>query len=838
VTRMDDVTTRPNPDTAAGLCEAHRRQLEEGSGLAPEVIAERGYRSVDRAELRRLGFAPSQLRPGLLLPLWAPDGSQPLCVLRPDNPRLDAEGKPLKYEIPKGQPMRLDCPPRCQPKLKDPSLPLWITEGQKKADALASHGLCAVALLGVWNFKGRNSLGGTVLLADWDYIALDGRAVHLVFDSDVLEKPSVRQALDRLAEHLQRKKAHVSIVYLPSPNGQKVGVDDYLLTHSVGDLLALASAPQPQPQAAKPIVELLDEPPPALTRPLQLIGGHAYAAAWLWCKETRTERWNEKTGKVEALDPPVVATARRLFVVRDDGEVFGEGADHDWAELGLDVNIPNPPRDSKLWAAQGVKAYRAGYRPDAKGAFARLVALIDRYMAFDRSLADQKTMCELVAAYALSTWFLDSFNVVGFLWPNGSYGSGKTKLGVLVCEVAYLGEVLLSGSSYACLRDLADLGATLLFDDVEALSDPKRTDPDKRNLLLAGNRKGATVAVKEPRADGTWKVRHVNAYCPRLFTAIRLPDPVLASRSIVIPLVRTADPKKANAEVLDYSQWPCDRRKLLDDLWALALANLAKMPEHEAAVNADAPLMGRNLEPWRGILSVAHWLDAEGEAGLYPRLCDLARAYQTERAELEGADLTRLVVRALIEIAAPLAPSAPLAPLSNPGAPFEIAVSDVTGKVNQLAIDEDLADGSSGEYTSTRKVGRILSALRLKEAPKSSGQKRKRLLTLYQLDSIARGYGFKPVLPDAPTPAPNSTPLVQDTGTPLPHNGANGADGANGAGGATEELPPCCICGSAARWICDGRPACDDCTCFTPDGSCNHPPAQRLKAAWDTDYLR
>jgi hypothetical protein len=155
--------------------------------------------------------------------------------------------------------------------------------------------------------------------------------------------------------------------------------------------------------------------------------------------------------------------------------------------------------------------------------------------------------------------------------------------------------------------------AALLFGDVDQFADPKRTDPDRRNLLLAGNRKGTVVAVKEPLRNGRWNIRYVNAYCARLFTAILLPDPVLASRTIVIPLVRTADPKKANAEVLNDSLWPCDRKQLLDDLWALALANLARIPAHVAAV--DAPLTGRTLEPWKGILAVAHWLEAEGRSG-------------------------------------------------------------------------------------------------------------------------------------------------------------------------------------------------------------------------------
>ena len=185
-------------------------------------------------------------------------------LYRPDAPRHGRDGKLIKYEIPRNAGVRLDCPPRCQPLLADPAIPLWITEGQKKVDALASYGLCAIALLGVWNFKGRNPFGGTTLLADFDYIALNGREVRIAFDNDVMTKREVRQALDRLTEHLQRKGAHVTAVYLPQADGKKVGVDDYLLTHTVQDLEGLIEQPRPQPQAAPPIIELLGEAPKIL----------------------------------------------------------------------------------------------------------------------------------------------------------------------------------------------------------------------------------------------------------------------------------------------------------------------------------------------------------------------------------------------------------------------------------------------------------------------------------------------------------------------------------------------------------------------------------------------
>jgi len=92
-------------------------------------------------------------------------------------------------------------------------------------------------------------------------------------------------------------------------------------------------------------------------------------------------------------------------------------------------------------------------------------------------------------------------------------------------------------------------------------------------LLLAGNRVGATVAVKvkEPGPDRPWVTRWIDAFAPRGFTSINLPDPVLASRSILIPLARTADPVRANRDPGDLHRWPVDRQALHDDLWAVAL---------------------------------------------------------------------------------------------------------------------------------------------------------------------------------------------------------------------------------------------------------------------------
>jgi hypothetical protein len=231
--------------------------LIEQSGITPKVAVARGYRSVTtKAELRRLGFAQSQyLVPCLLIPIHGVDGQIASYQIRPDQPRVK-DGRTLKYETPAKSAIRLDVPPLARPWLADPSRPLVITEGARKADAGCSQGLCVIDVLGVWGWRGTNDVGGTAALADFESIALKGRDVYLCFDSDVMTKPSVRHAIDRLAAFLQQRQATVHYLLLPmGEGGAKTGLDDYLVEgHSTTDLFALAVdrlPPTPAPETAK-----------------------------------------------------------------------------------------------------------------------------------------------------------------------------------------------------------------------------------------------------------------------------------------------------------------------------------------------------------------------------------------------------------------------------------------------------------------------------------------------------------------------------------------------------------------------------------------------------------
>jgi hypothetical protein len=217
------------------------------SAISPEVIAARGYRSVkSRQELRRLGFTEAQSRvcppAALILPTWRPDGEPGLIQMRPDEPRRFADGRIAKYEPPSKERLCLDVPPSVRTHIRNPAVPLFVTEGVKKGDALASVGACVIALLGVTCWRGTNENGGKTSLPDWADVALNDRETFIVFDSDVMRKRAVYFALRSVRDYLQSKGARVFLIYLPNgEGGAKMGVDDYFAAgHRIEDLLRLA----------------------------------------------------------------------------------------------------------------------------------------------------------------------------------------------------------------------------------------------------------------------------------------------------------------------------------------------------------------------------------------------------------------------------------------------------------------------------------------------------------------------------------------------------------------------------------------------------------------------
>jgi hypothetical protein len=117
--------------------------------------------------------------------------------------------------------------------LEDTSIPLLITEGEKKCLSAESHGFACIAISGVdqWHEKGKKTLH-----RQFSWIRLEGRRVYLCFDLDALENKRVRDNEIALAHQLQRAGAIVSVVRFQRDAGK---LDDYLAAHELSEFHAL-----------------------------------------------------------------------------------------------------------------------------------------------------------------------------------------------------------------------------------------------------------------------------------------------------------------------------------------------------------------------------------------------------------------------------------------------------------------------------------------------------------------------------------------------------------------------------------------------------------------------
>src|SRR5262249_57244234 len=98
----------------------------------------------------------------------------------------------------------------------DPGGCLGITEGEKKPRCADQHGFPCIGLGGVWAWQKKrlqdedgNKTGRRELIPDLAAINWRGRAVTVVFDSDIVDKPEVQWACWYLAEELAEHGAVV-----------------------------------------------------------------------------------------------------------------------------------------------------------------------------------------------------------------------------------------------------------------------------------------------------------------------------------------------------------------------------------------------------------------------------------------------------------------------------------------------------------------------------------------------------------------------------------------------------------------------------------------------------
>jgi len=155
-------------------------------------------------------------------------------------PPVKKDAKPQRYDQPWQSGVQAYFSPLLDwPSIfEDSSIPLYYTEGEKKAAAGAAQLLPVIGLGGVYNF--RDKAEGNEFLPVLASVAHAGRTEYIVYDSDYASNPDVRVAADRLAAELSLKRgAIVKLVVIPNgPPGAdgkptKQGLDDYLKSYGL-----------------------------------------------------------------------------------------------------------------------------------------------------------------------------------------------------------------------------------------------------------------------------------------------------------------------------------------------------------------------------------------------------------------------------------------------------------------------------------------------------------------------------------------------------------------------------------------------------------------------------
>lgn len=110
--------------------------------------------------------------------------------------------------------------------VNDTSIPIIITEGEKKAACACKNNIPTIGLGGVYSFLSEHEN----LLPDFQYIDWRHRKVIICYDNDLASNEQVLEAEQRLAAYmLLDAGAKVHIKRIPYDGKHKMGIDDYIL---------------------------------------------------------------------------------------------------------------------------------------------------------------------------------------------------------------------------------------------------------------------------------------------------------------------------------------------------------------------------------------------------------------------------------------------------------------------------------------------------------------------------------------------------------------------------------------------------------------------------------
>ncbi|MDT5039420.1 MAG: hypothetical protein QOE51_405 [Actinoplanes sp.] len=256
--------------------------------------------------------------------------------------------------------------------------------------------------------------------------------------------------------------------------------------------------------------------------------------------------------------------------------------------------------------------------PETSGAMVldQVAAFIRRYVAFPSEHALTAVTLWAAHTHAASLFYVTPRLVLDSAEP----GSGKTRVLELLNLLVRLPEMTISASTAALFRMISLQPHTILFDEVDAIFNPKNggNNEDLRALLNAGYKRTATVA----RCVGDAKNMRVERFA--VFAPVALAGlagnmpPTILTRAVVVHMRRRKQSERVEPFEEQYAE--AEAAPIRDALegWITDRAEALKAARPKMPDGVD----DRPAEVWKALLAIADeagagWPDAGRAAARY-----------------------------------------------------------------------------------------------------------------------------------------------------------------------------------------------------------------------------
>ena len=606
-----------------GLHPEHLADLRK-SGLRDDTIAQLKISSARPSDIPKLiGFDPPHVTSALVFPYPGEDG---FCRLKVFPSYRDKDGHTIKYlQRPKSG-LHLYCPPLAEKVLKDPTISLRWTEGEKKSAKACQEGFACVALGGLWNW-----IADGHPTPKLDTIAHVDREELILPDSDVWSRPDLLQAVFAFGKELETRGAKVLVVVIPpGPDGEKRGLDDFLVQEgasALGNLKRIALNHKTFSKTEK------------------------WWKSWAKRKEATAEphpdalKLLDRISQVRRLHPAQDFTDTMFYFGIPIGEelllVTSERTPIRADQLPSSFTVDNRGFDCCRFSRQGILHFLSGLSVQGHTLLGRLTGFFGRFIFFRDT-----RLPLLLAIWTMGTYCYRIFRAFPYLvFRSPMKRCGKSRTLDVLALVAFNASSRTTNPTEAQLfRGPGKNGGTMLLDEVEQLRGDKEAFHGLLTVLNSGFEQGGVVTRLEKRGERFVDVQYPT-YAPRALAGISRLAETLEDRAILIFMARKL--KHEKVERFSPSRLEQEAQSLRDQLYIWALTHAADLAEVYAqdAFPALRELDDRARDLWEPLLSIALLADVEAEetgetTDFAASLTRLARDLSGVRDETETTTVT------------------------------------------------------------------------------------------------------------------------------------------------------------------------------------------------------